>query len=1458
MLDEVWIRNPIFDPKINGVRTAEELAEGFARHLARSQQQPSHAASSSSSAAAADRTAVKVSKADLVAYCKDLSADELLELASSVIDLPQLPSGAAPALSAHGTRPRAASSSGDRDYLWLLSSVSTSALSACLARRDAMLRRVFDGLLDSNGNGILEPDEVDNWMAWEAQRSAQDAKAALKEPGAQYFATPTQRAAVWKTLTTRPVAAPAGAAAAQPAPPALVSPKLEPVKRSTFSTITSLNPWKASSVMNPSTPTAAAAPATPTAASPPTPTTQQTNAPVRFEDVRRLFARWSVRELRIHFQERLLEEEDRARRRSARALAKAAAASASASPESASSSSSSPSLSASPVPLLSPVPFPPAVLVPFLPSPMTSDVQAVLDRLSDCCRHLESLSRQSAQQSSANLEVNACKRQLNTEVASIESSLLTLDQSRLIVSHSVDQAQADHKMLLAQTVEAKAKVDSCQAKVKSVGTRYEACINDVSALQSDLEKAKLAAKLLADELVYMQNLDKNGPAQQKALLAQIAKQEREVIAAENAWSDTKKIRASFERELHAIEEKIAEQQAKKEAAAAASAAALAEEPIAVSEPSSINSSRSSADAGSMAGASSALASLTPPRSRSASVVSLTDGATGSSVPAASASASAAASASSSSASSAPSLVAGLASGLGSLLARPLDAVSSLLSPSDPYVLMRTRVQAKLRDVGRQEEMAMLQHDALRANLALIQAQQRNEALKIADPKVAAARLSAIKEESEVKRGLIASLNSVHGQLQKTLNSIDLERKNASEHYKAADRHLSALNTRVTSLLGMIAKGESKLEQLAASKDGLADQLRVKIGTQAIVHAQQQETILPALAKINLDFNHALHSFRHAHTSLESLLVLSLRRADYAAHRAKMAAMGIDLPEVEDTHSQHISMPDMVDERGEIAAGPQRARDKALPTEEWASSEAVQGLKKLMAPVHTNVLRSPFLMHRPAPFPCVAHVSVEMQVHATHGGSNGGGFVMLNQTASSPGAFSSSLLPPLPVPPETQSTQGVIDVSACSMLYESDVPLGDSRPVEAHLASATAAYAAAASSAPEDEPARPIVSSLRRFCIDISRDLLDVYALDRYGHREDAESDDDDDDQHAAAASDGAAHATTDAPALPPAPHSPEAIPAPPRESMSPAHASSSASLHSSASPPAAAAVSGFISSASLLLTFRPGFRNRFLFNVDTNDSPSTAAPSSSVLSLVGSVSGNAATAVPKSAESALSSLTSGLAAAAPQHQIKLTADARTIRRIYLTLMIYLEEKKKRAAEATAAAHKPAELPQQAQAARNKPTPSSPQSTRPKPPTVPIAAPTAAASSAASSSALSRTPVSRSQPLKPAPSPPLYQRDTSVYVEGESALVHDVHLRTLVKACPSRYSLNVWGLVYSTARHGISRTRFFDVVSQYPSAIIIIKELKNQTVFGGFASAPFSPNSKQGYYGQQRAAARLPG
>jgi len=91
------------------------------------------------------------------------------------------------------------------------------------------------------------------------------------------------------------------------------------------------------------------------------------------------------------------------------------------------------------------------------------------------------------------------------------------------------------------------------------------------------------------------------------------------------------------------------------------------------------------------------------------------------------------------------------------------------------------------------------------------------------------------------------------------------------------------------------------------------------------------------------------------------------------------------------------------------------------------------------------------------------------------------------------------------------------------------------------------------------------------------------------------------------------------------------------------------------------------------------------------------------------------------------------------------------------------------------------------------------------------------------------------------------KDTSVYVEGSSELLHGAHLRTLIKACPTRYSLQVWGLVYSMSRDGVSRGRFLETLSTLPCSLIVFRDMK-KAVFGGFASAPFNPNPAQGYYG----------
>jgi hypothetical protein len=49
------------------------------------------------------------------------------------------------------------------------------------------------------------------------------------------------------------------------------------------------------------------------------------------------------------------------------------------------------------------------------------------------------------------------------------------------------------------------------------------------------------------------------------------------------------------------------------------------------------------------------------------------------------------------------------------------------------------------------------------------------------------------------------------------------------------------------------------------------------------------------------------------------------------------------------------------------------------------------------------------------------------------------------------------------------------------------------------------------------------------------------------------------------------------------------------------------------------------------------------------------------------------------------------------------------------------------------------------------------------------------------------------------------------------------------------------------KHGVSRSRFMEVVASVPCAIIVMKDM-TRAIFGGFASEPFHENPSRGYYG----------
>lgn len=785
-----------------------------------------------------------------------------------------------------------------------------------------------------------------------------------------------------------------------------------------------------------------------------------------------------------------------------------------------------------------------------------------------------------------------------------------------------------------------------------------------------------------------------------------------------------------------------------------------------------------------------------------------------------------------------------------------------------------------------------------------------------DPASVSERIRVVKEELEAKKAAVVGLNARQVSLQRSLSSIDAERKNAHEEQRAHERAVAALQSRMQALTTMIDKGETSMETFGARKEALTDQMRLKLSTQRIVAQQQHESVLQALADLNERFAHTLATLSHKHSRLEAALEAHLRRMEYAARRAKMAALGIELAETEG-EGPHIQAPDVLDPltglmrpatSSPTSAARAAAAGSAHPATAPASTTATHSftfdragaphksavplhlqsaqqrqLHELFAAGHANPLMSLALAYRSAPFPCVSYVAIEVQLPPPINSS----FVMLTSNGSMSGGgggggagSSGSDLPALPPLPGSDVcvSHGVLRIAHNTMLYDRDVSAGHASgdeplPSGAGAGSAGGDGAHSAALDPELVALQPALQSLSRFCIDITRDVIDAYYLDRYGHREDRldEEDDDDDDsddeqedgaekkkkekekQDDKAAKEAVAAAVPSdvteaaAPALPADADTDanDALAGPARESMSPKASSASALALSTSPPPSDAVAAG--GTSSLLLSFRPGYRNRFLFNVDTNEPASTAPQASSVLSLSlgggggggGGSSASAAGAAGVGASSApgeaLRALTgSSLAGAGPdgpKHLVKLTADTRTVRRIYNTLHVYLE--KRRAAERAAATRA-------AEAAKAKSSP-----------------PAASASSTASGASTSGGPnggarASGSQSARgrapPAAAPAsMYQRDTSVYVEGTSELMHDSHLRTLVKAAPSRHSLNVWGLVYSMARHGVSRSRFFDVLAGLPCAVIVFKDMRG-AVFGGFASQPFNPAVSRGYYG----------
>lgn len=132
---------------------------------------------------------------------------------------------------------------------------------------------------------------------------------------------------------------------------------------------------------------------------------------------------------------------------------------------------------------------------------------------------------------------------------------------------------------------------------------------------------------------------------------------------------------------------------------------------------------------------------------------------------------------------------------------------------------------------------------------------------------------------------------------------------------------------------------------------------------------------------------------------------------------------------------------------------------------------------------------------------------------------------------------------------------------------------------------------------------------------------------------------------------------------------------------------------------------------------------------------------------------------------------------------------------------------------------------------------------------------AAASSAASAVTVgSETRRQRLAGYRPISTPPPTENGCNsnvlppAYLEGTSDLLSEAQLNSLVQSCPSRYSLSVWGRVYSMSVHGVSRSRFLEIVAEYPACLVVMKEIAGGSVFGGFASVPFSPDPRRGYYG----------
>ena len=253
-----------------------------------------------------------------------------------------------------------------------------------------------------------------------------------------------------------------------------------------------------------------------------------------------------------------------------------------------------------------------------------------------------------------------------------------------------------------------------------------------------------------------------------------------------------------------------------------------------------------------------------------------------------------------------------------------------------------------------------------------------------------------------------------------------------------------------------------------------------------------------------------------------------------------------------------------------------------------------------------------------------------------------------------------------------------------------------------------------------------------------------------------------------------------------------------------------------------------LAARQISLTLRPGYRNRFLVDVDCDMSPLHSHSNFNHTTTNSTIASSSAT------------------SATHINKLLISADETHLHFLFASLRLSLHARRRKSFSSLASTA----------------SPSPPSTTSPL--TSPATTPTSRATN--SSTLLATHPIS-----KPKESfaerqarkkkrrerkerelrhqQELREMSEEVYIEQQSEILPVPFLQRLVQATPARYHLSVWSCVYSMTRDGVSLSSLMAAMDGAEGGLLVMRDMKG-AVFGGFVSTAFVSNAQafNSYYG----------